>query len=177
VGNGTITAYLIISDDVEPMEATVLGPFTDDGEFVQMEIPEAARFVTFAIGGAGDGIGCDHGFFANAFITKCDITDLTTCEVPKPVNFKRGDIGAEPDGSLTIGDAIYFLNYAFAAGPAPSCLDAADIDDSGDFTIGDAIWLLNYQFGGGPEPKPPFTACGEDPKPDKLDCVSFKLCP
>ncbi|MBN1422318.1 MAG: NPCBM/NEW2 domain-containing protein [Planctomycetes bacterium] len=176
-GSGSIDAYVIISDEFEPMEAAVLGPFTDDGQFVQMEIPEGAKYVTFAIGGAGDGIGVDHGVFGNAFITGCDITDPASCGGPSGPEFRRGDIGVAPDGILTIGDAVFLLNYMFASGPAPSCLDAADIDDTGDFTIGDAVWLLNYQFVSGKEPLPPFTACGPDPTPnDPLDCVSFPPC-
>jgi len=82
--------------------------------------------------------------------------------------FRRGD--ANDDGQLDVGDPIFILNFLFANGKRPACLDSADIDDSGDLTIGDPIYLLQYLYSGGPEPKEPFQAAGPDPTPDGLFC-------
>ncbi|MBN1421241.1 MAG: hypothetical protein JXP34_20880 [Planctomycetes bacterium] len=102
--------------------------------------------------------------------------DLLFQEGPGPgPRFIRGDVNA--DGLMTIGDPIALLNYQFASGAEPPCLDAGDIDDNGVFTIGDAVTLLNYQFASGIPPAPPGPfACGVDPTDDALGCASFEPC-
>ncbi|MCA8960687.1 MAG: dockerin type I repeat-containing protein, partial [Planctomycetes bacterium] len=82
--------------------------------------------------------------------------------------FVRGD--ASRDGAVDISDAVSILGYLFAMGPTPSCLDAADVDDSGDLNITDPIYLLSYLFTAGPQPPSPFPAPGGDPTGDSLDC-------
>jgi hypothetical protein len=91
-----------------------------------------------------------------------------------PTGFHRGD--TDTDGAITIGDAIFLLNYIFASGPLPKCLDACDMDDTEGLTIGDPVYLLNYQFVSGPAPLPPGppgNPCGPDPSGTDLDCKEY----
>jgi len=91
-----------------------------------------------------------------------------------PPQFMRGDV----DGDLryVLRDAIRLLDYEFADGPPPPCLDAADFDDDGRITIGDAIGLLLYLFADGPAPPVPSNTCGPDPTPDDLGCELATPC-
>ncbi|MBN1422440.1 MAG: hypothetical protein JXP34_26930 [Planctomycetes bacterium] len=84
----------------------------------------------------------------------------------KPPLFKRGD--ANEDGSLDIGDAISILNFLFAQGRAPACLDWIDVNDDGQLDIADGVVLATYVMGGDLSPKPPLEVCGTDPTPDDL---------
>ena len=96
--------------------------------------------------------------------------------------FVRGDV----DGSeaIELTDAIVILQFLFAAGTAPTCLDASDTNDDDNVDISDAVRLLAWLFIGG-QPLPPPAAptpsvnashCGIDPTPDSIDCASFDLC-
>ena len=67
---------------------------------------------------------------------------------------------------------IFTLSYLFVRGPAPACLDAADVNDDGGIDVSDVIYLIQYNFNDGPEPPPPFPAPGPDPTADPLDCAS-----
>jgi len=90
------------------------------------------------------------------------------------VPFVRGD--ANQDESTDLSDGISVLLYLFQSGGLGlTCLDTADSDDSGELDITDAIYLFNHLFLGGPALPPP-VACGEDPTPDALDCLS-STCP
>ena len=64
--------------------------------------------------------------------------------------FLCGD--ADGNGMISIGDAVYIINYIFAGGPAPVPLQAGDVDCNGSISIGDAVYLINYIFAGGPVP-------------------------
>jgi hypothetical protein len=63
-------------------------------------------------------------------------------------------ICGDSDGNETvsIGDAVFIINYIFGGGPAPNSLEAADSDCSGAVSIGDAVYIINFIFGGGPAP-------------------------
>lgn len=104
--------------------------------------------------------------------------------------FTRGDTNA--DGRIDLSDAIFLLRYLYLGDTAPSCLDAADVNDDSEVPpvvdppdVSDAIYLLNWLFlGDSPPPPPtpsrPFYApndCGADPTDDSLDCASFPPCP
>ena len=96
---------------------------------------------------------------------------------PEPVgtSFKRGDVDAS--GVVNITDGVFFLNNLFAAGPAPTCDDAADANDDGQKNITDAVFIFNFLFVGGPPPPPPGTvACGLDETDDNLECASYENC-
>lgn len=90
---------------------------------------------------------------------------LASTGIPGPALFRRGE--ADSDGQVTLGDAIYVLNWLFLGGQEPSCLDAADSNDDADITIADPIALLGYLFlGTAAPPAPGPTTCGEDPTED-----------
>ena len=63
----------------------------------------------------------------------------------------RGD--ADLSGGISIGDAVFIINYIFAGGPAPSLYNA-DANSDGNISIGDAVLLINYIFASGPPPAP-----------------------
>ncbi len=102
-----------------------------------------------------------------------EIEDLVTGELPQGVSYVRGDTNA--DGEVNITDPVFSLNFQFGGGPTPSCLAAADSNGDGDFSITDPVFSLNFQFGGGP-PLPPPAACGEEPRADEQECLSFPRC-
>ncbi len=86
-------------------------------------------------------------------------------EVVGGAAFRRGD--ANDDGAVEISDAIFVLTFLFARGREPSCLDAADANDSAaggatGIDIADAVYLLTYLFSRGAPPAEPFEACGHD---------------
>ncbi len=60
----------------------------------------------------------------------------------------------DADGStaVSIGDAVFIINYIFAGGPAPNPLASGDADCSGAVSISDAVYLINFIFAGGPAP-------------------------
>jgi len=83
--------------------------------------------------------------------------------------FVRGAVNPS-DREVDIADAIFVLDYLFAGGEPPGCMDSADINDDGIIDIADPIALLAYLFAQGPPPSDPFPAAGADPTPDGLGC-------
>ena len=76
------------------------------------------------------------------------------------------------DSGVDLGDALYIVNWLFAGGPIPSCMDSSDTNDDGGVDISDTIYLLNYLFVSGPFPPAPGpNSCGLDPTSDTLDCL------
>ncbi len=89
--------------------------------------------------------------------------------------FLRGDVTG--DGAHDLSDPIASITYQYLGTFQPTCLDAADYDDSGVIDISDPIASLTFQFQGGNPPPPPGTSvCGGDPTVDSLDCESFPIC-
>lgn len=71
---------------------------------------------------------------------------------------------ANSDARLDIADGVYLLQYLFAKGPAPRCMDAADFNADGRIDIGDPIAIMTYLF---PDP-------GQPPQPAwHIGCYSF----
>lgn len=103
--------------------------------------------------------------------------DTASCTVQVGQSYIRGDISG--DGAVTpLVDAIYLLNWGFAAGPAPVCMAAADIDGDGVVTaIADAVYFVSYQFVNGPQPPEPFAACGALSAAGGLGCAQLPVCP
>ncbi|MBN1418685.1 MAG: right-handed parallel beta-helix repeat-containing protein [Planctomycetes bacterium] len=106
------------------------------------------------------GAGCDAGAF-----------EFDAAPAPR---FLRGDANA--DGQVNLGDAIFSLNFQFAAGTAPPCRKAADDNDDGEIDLGDPIFSLNYLFANGPPPPAPLAACGWDERADALSCDTYAPC-
>jgi hypothetical protein len=83
------------------------------------------------------------------------LPNVGKCRGPE---FLRGD--ANSDCRVDITDGIYILSWLFTGGKKPTCLDAADTNDTGVIDISDGIFVLGYLFLGSaappaPGPKPP----------------------
>ncbi len=119
----------------------------------------------------GNGIpdGCDIAGGISQDVNDNQVPD--ECEEP---TFIRGD--ANSDGVVDVGDVQFSLMTLFV-GEAQVCSDGQDTNDDGVIDISDPIFTLLYLFAGGLPPHAPFPACGIDPTPDALDCVSFPPCP
>lgn len=72
----------------------------------------------------------------------------------------RGD--ANSDGLINISDPSFILVFLFKGGSAPTCMDAADVDDNEVINITDAVNVFRYLFLAGPPPPEPFSECGRD---------------
>ncbi len=68
----------------------------------------------------------------------------------------RGDINNSGGLPLDISDLVFLVEYMFAGGPEPVCLEEADINgDSGEaIDISDLVHLIDYMFLSGPPPVP-----------------------
>lgn len=63
----------------------------------------------------------------------------------------RGDTNS--DQSVDISDLVRLTSYMFQDGPAPDCMDEADINgNAAGPDISDLVYLVNYMFSGGPPP-------------------------
>lgn len=103
-------------------------------------------------------------------------------------HFVRGDANA--DGRVDVTDVIFLLDYLFRGGREPTCLDAADVDDSAEpshprppLNLGDPVYLLRWLFLGGSPPPPPSPrafgpqTCGPDRQfRDDLGCEEYGKC-
>lgn len=69
-----------------------------------------------------------------------------------PQNIKPGD--ANGDGSTSLVDIIYFVNYLFKNGPPPVNKQMSDVNLDCALNIEDLIFLVNYIFKSGPKPLP-----------------------
>jgi len=65
-----------------------------------------------------------------------------------------GDIDSDGDGP-NIGDLIYLVDYMFNDGPAPTVMDAANVDGMNGIDVGDLVYLVDYMFNAGPPPNCP----------------------
>ena len=131
---------------------------------------------------SGEGnLACDPAFqnekecdFALTLLSPClraahDGTDMGAVphEGVLPM-FVRGD--ADGDGSARLNDVMLILEWLFAHGDRPDCLDALDVNDNGMITISDAVALLSYLFRNGRPPPEPFPDPGLDRTADSLSC-------
>ncbi|HVP36867.1 MAG TPA: S8 family serine peptidase [Terriglobales bacterium] len=65
-------------------------------------------------------------------------------------SFGTGDVNR--NGSVTVSDAVYLVNYLFKGGPPPYLLYRGDVNCDQSVTVGDIVYLINYLFKGGPSP-------------------------
>jgi hypothetical protein len=65
--------------------------------------------------------------------------------------FIRGD--ANGDGTITLSDAVFLINYLYKNGPVPDPPAAGDANSDGQTDLGDVVYLLNYLYKGGPPPQ------------------------
>ena len=120
---------------------TLVGPLTS----VLVELCDSPAEEIFLIDSAGPRI---------PVVTSSPV--VTSDVIP----FIRGD--ADGDGAVQgLQDAFFLLHYGFLGGPAPACLEAADVNNDGSCSVFiDAYSLLQYQFMGGLPPAAPFPSCG-----------------
>ena len=53
---GSVRNHVVLADGAgRVLHSVSAGPFRDDGRFLEVEVPEGARFLTLAVGCAGDG--------------------------------------------------------------------------------------------------------------------------
>ncbi len=68
----------------------------------------------------------------------------------------RGNVNSDLSDAIDISDLVYLVSYSFGvpSGPAPQCVEEADIDASGGIDISDIVLLVEYSFGvpSGPPP-------------------------
>lgn len=56
------------------------------------------------------------------------------------------------DGSISVSDAVYLINYIFTNGFAPVPMEAGDSNCDQSVNVSDAVWIINYVFVGGNPP-------------------------
>ena len=57
---------------------------------------------------------------------------------------------ANGDGSVTVADVFYLINFLFADGPVPH--GRANVNGGSTIDVADVFYLINYLFAGGAEP-------------------------
>ena len=91
-----------------------------------------------------------------------DVTVLmnmnASCCIP-PI---RGNVDYDPGDVIDISDLVYLVDYMFTGGPAPTCVEEANMDASccttppgeslDDLDIADLVYLVDYMFNEGPPP-------------------------
>ncbi|MFH1687762.1 MAG: M6 family metalloprotease domain-containing protein [bacterium] len=125
---------------------------TDQIVGITYDNPSSHRTVllSFPVEHIGDGfVGYDSASVLVSDILDFLLNPTSICCV------LRGDVdhsGGIPD----IADLVYLVNYGFLGGPAPPCMDEADVNGSGAdvIDISDLVYLVNYMFNGGPPPVP-----------------------
>jgi len=65
-------------------------------------------------------------------------------------SFVHGDDNA--DGSISVSDVIYEINYLFKGGPVPRPPEVGDVNCDNQHTVSDVIYKINYLFKNGPPP-------------------------
>lgn len=166
---GFCTALVVVDASL----GTVLSPTLDE-EVLLIDYaasPAASGLLTPLV--FSNGLGSPP---ADNFMTLADTSVVQPLQVNGSIavdpdggsTFVRGD--GNGDGSVNAPDAVFALQFLFAMGPAPACMDALDFDDNGSVNLPDPVTLLSFLFLAGPVPPPPFPTAGPDPTPDSLPC-------
>lgn len=76
--------------------------------------------------------------------------------------------GANGAGTWDIEAPVRVVHYLLLGDKEPSCVGAANADDSGVLDVTVAIRVLTYLFLDAEPLDEPFAGCGPDPTPDDL---------
>ncbi|MFH0930987.1 MAG: FG-GAP-like repeat-containing protein [Candidatus Zixiibacteriota bacterium] len=95
-----------------------------------------------------------NAIFAADFDKDGDLDLATANSNSDDVSILLNSFKVDPngDGTLTVSDVVYLINYLFRGGPAPDPMEAGDANCDGKVTVSDAVYLINYLFRGGPKP-------------------------
>lgn len=66
----------------------------------------------------------------------------------------RGDVEDKGAGPVHVGDLVWLTEYVYEGGPAPPCMEQADVNADGVVDEADVIYLADHMFSGGPAPVP-----------------------
>jgi hypothetical protein len=167
-GNACITGYTYYSS------FPTLNPYqTDQGDrdaFVTKLSSSGASLIYSTYLGGGnydDGIGIAIDGSGNAYVTGTTSSanfptlnpyqssnhggsDVFVTKLTWTPDYPCGDV--DGDGSITIADVVFLVDYIFMGGVGPQPISLADIDCSGSINIADVVYLINYIFGHGPAP-------------------------
>jgi CSLREA domain-containing protein len=102
-----------------------------------------------AVGG-GDPSGC-KGSLASPLVVDqrgAHRPEGAACDVGAYERDANGDVNG--DGTRTVADVFYLINFLFAGGPAP--LGLGDVNGDAKTDIADVFYLINFLFAGGPAP-------------------------
>ena len=134
-------SYTGLAIEADPL----LGPLKDNGGPTQTSMLSPTSVAI----GSGPAGGCpgisaaltvDQRGVKRPIGAKCD---LGAVEV-EPI----GDVNG--DGSVTLADVFYLINFLFAGGPLPH--GRANVNGGSTIDVADVFYLINYLFAGGPAP-------------------------
>ncbi|MFH1372556.1 MAG: C10 family peptidase [bacterium] len=60
----------------------------------------------------------------------------------------RGNVDGSVNDPMDVGDLTYLVAYIFQGGPAPPCLEEADVNGDGNIDVGDITCSVGYLFQG-----------------------------
>ncbi len=122
----------------------------------------------------GFGMGPDDNVFVDTnavghYLTAADLVG-SAISIKAVDAFIRGNARNDPidvshpfSASVNILDGVFLLDYLFANGQAPPCLDAADANNDGRLNIVDPITIFQMVFGNAAVTIPaPFDSFGRD---------------
>ena len=118
---GSVEGFVLFSDGTSVLAAYrtgVKGPY-DNAYVFDVAVPAKARYLTLAMGSGGDGIGSDHGLFANAVL-------VTQPYVPNAFDFD-GDRDVDQDDLNTFVTCLSGPSIPRATG-----CEKCDADGDGD---------------------------------------------
>ncbi|MCC6964050.1 MAG: hypothetical protein IT585_12415 [candidate division Zixibacteria bacterium] len=87
------------------------------------------------------------------------------------ISFLCGD--ADNNGSISVSDPVYLLNYIFSGGPEPVTMAQGDADDCGSINVTDVHYLVRYIFSTGLPP----CAGGTCTLPTNQNAIILSGCP
>ena len=119
--------------------------------------PANFKLVTDVIDGFGgqkSNSACDRYIFAGGQSSAIGPSNSTNFKLyagfVHSTVVKCGDANA--DGSLTVSDVVYLVNYLFKGGPVAKPYEAGEANCDGKVTVSDVVYLVNYLFKGGAVP-------------------------